>query len=133
MNLPSVVQVGPYTFAIVCSKQAILEEDAKDLAFKLASDDESDSSVGRFLDLQQQILLDPDQKEDMMADTLLHEILHAIYYTSALKEIELRDLNEEQLVGILTPILLDTLRRNPEVVNYLMNSRTICSLESSKT
>ncbi len=63
----------------------------------------------------QRIVLAARQGEDVMRDTLLHEVLHCLCYQTDCIEHD----NEEALVSVLTPALLDFLQRNPLVVGYL--------------
>ena len=46
--------------------------------------------------------------------TILHEVLHGCFHVT-----DNQHENEEAVVGSLTAVLLDTLRRNPELVAYL--------------
>lgn len=61
------------------------------------------------------IILHPLQSKDQMRQTLLHEVLHACFRKVWTNEQEY----EEDVVSFLAPILLDTLQRNPGLVNYL--------------
>lgn len=54
---------------------------------------------------------------DQVRDTVLHEVLHAIVGLTGLGETLGED--EESVVGRLSIHLLDTLRRNPKLANYL--------------
>ena len=63
-------------------------------------------------------MLRPDQGADQKADTLLHEVLHAIWEQTPLRSRE-SDEQEEVVVALAAP-LLDTLRRNPRLVEYLI-------------
>lgn len=57
---------------------------------------------------------------DYIAGTLLHEVLHAIWKQGCSADTTLGDgPTEERAVCLLTPILLDTLRRNPALIAYL--------------
>lgn len=53
----------------------------------------------------------------LTADTLLHEILHACWNQTPLRERDEDD--EERTVTALTPLLLGVLRDNPDLVAYL--------------
>jgi hypothetical protein len=50
-----------------------------------------------------------------VAVTLLHEVVHAIFKIAGLPNEK-----EEDTVTRLSPLLLDTLRRNPDLVAYLL-------------
>ena len=63
---------------------------------------------------------DGEQSESQYRDTMLHEVLHAIVaQTYAQKAFAKED--DEQAVAVLSTHLLDTLRRNPALVAYLVN------------
>jgi len=98
MMLPSYIQVGPYRYKVV-----LLAKDMNDLY------GETDSR-------NQMIRLHPEQARDSMADTLLHEVMHAIWACSGMHE---GRVTEEQAVRGLTTWLLLVLRDNPELVEYL--------------
>ena len=66
----------------------------------------------------ERITLEPGQSPNFKRDTFLHELLHACLFASGMP---LGHEEEERIVSALTPILLDTLRRNPAVVAYLMS------------
>lgn len=53
----------------------------------------------------------------MQQVTLLHEALHAVWSTTGLRQLD-NDLEEQVVVG-LAPLLLDTLKRNPDLVAFL--------------
>lgn len=77
-------------------------------------------NVGEHLPMEQLIKLVPGQAPDFERDTVLHEVLHACIHKTCLSEMEVWGKNhEEAIVVALTPILLDTLRRNPKLVQYL--------------
>lgn len=67
--------------------------------------------------LKQRIDIDPAQGGDGRADTLLHELLHAAWYVAGITEFTSKQ--EERVVGALSPLLLDVLRRNPKLVQEL--------------
>ena len=98
MNVPTTVQVGPYSYKVV-----LLAKEMSELF------GETDSR-------EQAIRLHPDQARDSMADTLLHEVLHAVWHCSGLHD---GKYNEEQVVRGLTTWLLLVLRDNPDLVGYL--------------
>ncbi len=67
------------------------------------------------------IILSPDHDEQQRRDTLLHEVLHALWGESGLPAIgSLTDGLEEVIVRTLTPGLLAALRDNPTLVRYLL-------------
>jgi|688.fasta_scaffold478306_2 hypothetical protein len=107
---PKDVQVGPFTFTIKSDKASM------------------DSARGRFESLdaigfmsihEQTIFIDPELQGDINIDTLLHEILHAIFEVVGLKN-HFEEKEEEQIIAAMSPTLLDTLRRNVEVTDYIL-------------
>jgi hypothetical protein len=72
--------------------------------------------VGNIRVASQRIVMADDLGIDQERDTLVHEILHGLVRVIGLN---LRDSLEERIVGTLSPVLLDLLRSNPEVVAYL--------------
>ena len=61
------------------------------------------------------IAVDTDRPYTQVAETLLHETLHAVWRTVNVAE----DADEEQTVNALTPTLLAVLRANPALAAYL--------------
>lgn len=109
---PKDIQIGPYHFTTV------LDKAEWDKAVK----DHGDADLfGLMVDANQQILADPDQADDMLADTILHEVLHAIFMTAGSRE--RKKFSEEQMICLISPMLLDTLRRNPDLVTFLLGDR----------
>jgi hypothetical protein len=99
--MPSSVQVGPFDYAVTV-------DDALP---------KHDTCYGH-IDLRKQIIyLAPDQGSDQMADTLAHEVLHAVF-----RMMGRTDTNaDEAVIGPLSPLLVDVLRRNPALVAFLVN------------
>lgn len=64
--------------------------------------------------------------EDKARETLLHEVLHAVIGTARIPPFSAESGHgehdsEEAIVSMLAPLLLDTLRRNPELVAALIS------------
>ena len=106
MTLPTHVQVGPIRYSLAVDQAAI--------------DHTGSGKAGNTNHPLQTILLSSEQGPDQEADTVLHEVLHACLHQS---DGELSVEQEERLVLSLAPLLLDTLRRNPELVAYLMGAK----------
>lgn len=62
------------------------------------------------------ITLNPEQADGQLRDTVLHEVLHTV---TTIASLELSGKEEEEFVSRISPILLDVLRRNPALVEYL--------------
>lgn len=95
------LEVGPYTYTV--------ENDG----------DSEYEWYGDVNHLKQRIRLKTQQADDSAKDTLLHEVLHIIMDQSP----ALRDYPKQQaeeIVG-MSSLLLDTLRRNPDVVMWMLN------------
>lgn len=65
----------------------------------------------------------PEKQHEVHAkEILLHETLHAVFYASGLTiegTLRIQDDIEEHVVGRLSPVLLQTLRDNPDLADYL--------------
>lgn len=109
MSPPSRVQVGHMCYDVVVDKQR-----ADDAGVTYGQSDHSKCTI----------VLNPDQHAHQMRDTVLHEVLHAICDQLGVNKggaAALLDFDaEERLVSSLSPILLDTLRRNPHLHEYLL-------------
>lgn len=111
-RLPKSVQVGPYCFVV----HKCVADDLN------APDDELDT-FGQTLIPSLEIFVRTDIAEDMQAEVLLHEVLHAIYYASNLRS-RFAD-EEEDIVSELAIELLDVLRRNPKLTDFLLGKESI--------
>lgn len=58
--------------------------------------------------------------EDKARETLLHETLHAVIGTARIPPFGDEHGGEEDFVSMLAPLLLDTLRDNPDLVRALL-------------
>lgn len=107
-GIPAALQIGPHDYTIVvdADRAAELEQDA-----------------GASNYLRGEIVLHPRQSPTQLRDTLLHECLHMLLATAGTHTGSPPLLSpggdEERLVSALTPLLLDTLKRNPELVAFL--------------
>lgn len=98
---PQAIQIGPYRFTV--------EED-KRLT-------EANNCYGRIDYTPQIIAIYPEMSQERTAAVLLHELLHGLWDLSHLGGYEG---DEEKTITALAPALLDTLRRNPDLVRYIM-------------
>ncbi len=102
MNTPKSVQVGQTEYRIELDPTEI----------------DSDTCGSTYL-TQSVIRIRPGLSEGEHRDTLLHETLHACAHFANISHKE--RLVEEEWIGRLTPVLLDTLCRNPELRKVLFN------------
>lgn len=108
MKPPRHVDIGPYRYRVVVDGAAI---DRKSVEFEHALD-------GKFDGHNQTLTISPALGFDGVRDTLLHEILHGV-----LVPLELNETKEERVVLFLAPALLDLLRRNGDLVAFLLKDR----------
>lgn len=97
-DLPKVVRIGPWKFDVV-------QRDMQDKS-GLCDFDQCD------------IIINSRIVEQAQRETLLHEVLHAVMDATGLDE-WLGEEQTEDAVRRLSPMLLDTLQRNVELVDYL--------------
>jgi hypothetical protein len=105
--MPSNIQIGPCRYKVT--------QELVDFATKAASDGEK--CWGWIEYGGQRIIIDPNQGEDHKRVALLHEVLHGVEDQS-----DQRHKHDELIIRQLAAILLDTLRRNPELVTYLVEA-----------
>lgn len=107
-DLPAHIQIGPWTCAVVSDNAEI----------NARSNEEEADLVGHWSPRALTITLRPDIARDVLAETVLHETLHGILDQIGVRS-ELGAEDTEGVVIRLAPLLLDVLRRNPQLVAYL--------------
>lgn len=60
--------------------------------------------------------------KERMKETLLHEVLHAIYYSRGMRQVPNESLTEELIVDQIGVGLITVLNNNPELRKYLLSS-----------
>lgn len=105
--LPSMIQVGPLRFTAVIDQKTVDKE---------RKDSNTSGVIGFVRRHTQEIFIAEDVAADQQAVALLHEILHAIYGQF---DVDAK-IDDEATVSITSGVLLDTMRRNPDLVAYLM-------------
>ncbi len=113
MKPPDHVIVGPLNYALEVDENAI----------NAASHEEKAGLLGCANHVRLQIIIRPGMAPDVEAEIVLHEVLHAINDVTGLK-MRLDADDEEDAVNSTAPLLLDVLRRNPELVAYLTRGNT---------
>ena len=100
MKPPRSVRVGPHVYSVTTEQRH--------------SDDYGETQIDRC-----EIRLAGKQGPSQLRETLLHESLHAMTSLAGLR-VEWGEDRDESCVTRLAPILLDFLRRNPRVVEFLV-------------
>jgi hypothetical protein len=102
---PEILHVGPYRYTVT-------------LKDKIKSGGVDRIRLGETHRPKGTIKLNRNQSEDQLRDTMWHETMHAVFehmqLNPALEE------EEEKIVSALATGTLDVLRRNPELVSYLV-------------
>lgn len=113
---PKSIQVGPLRLNI-----EFIDNVAEKISHGQPATNEDASAItyGCLSYKDQTIYLASNQQSDITADTLLHEVLHAIW--STVGGWAYTEADEERIVSMLSGTLLDTLRRNKELTRYLFN------------
>jgi hypothetical protein len=65
------------------------------------------------------ILIDDGCAEQVIRDTLWHEIMHCIWTDTGMYDLTM---NEEDIIGLITPRLVSMMRVNPDVMSYMLRS-----------
>jgi hypothetical protein len=110
---PDTVQVGPHRITVKIDEAA---HNASQAA-------EGQHLFGRYDPATNVVTIAPGLQADAEADTLLHELLHAIIAATGLTAVD-GPLEEssasEAVIAALTPAMIDLLRRNRALVEYLL-------------
>ena len=109
VRVPERVKVGPLVFEVV----------ADEAQHKELCDSRNEYVYGAIRVSKQVIFLDPNLPLGQLQDTLLHEVLHAIWWVAGFRG-EKERVTEEEVIERTTSILLDTLQRNPQLTAFLM-------------
>lgn len=112
VRLPGAVQIGPLRYRVITDKVAVA---------KMQADASNPRCMGHQDSGFQTITIDPSTAPDTQAETLLHEVLHAIWGVTGMSNHPV-DKHDEYVITALAPALLDCLRRNPELVKALVRT-----------
>lgn len=108
-SLPDHVDVGPHRYALIADPTAFNAMQAKERsALRGITDGEALT-----------IHIDPELPASVFAETVLHETLHTVMNLQGVR-LDISDAEEERLVTRVAPALLDVLRRNPDLVAFLV-------------
>jgi hypothetical protein len=102
---PRRIRVGPVTYEVTSDALAVAEM--------------GHDKLGETQDDFARIVLHPKQSPAVRRVSLMHELLHAVNEHTGLDD-SLGDKVEEDVTNRIAPALLDTFRRNPKLVAYLM-------------
>lgn len=108
MRPPKKIRVGPYVYKVTCDRTTM------NARCRNEGTDLMGSSEHRTLTID----IDPDQAAGQQRDTVLHEVLHTISEMTGLALVWGKD--DEDFVRRISPALLDVLRRNPKLVEFLV-------------
>ena len=98
-DLPPAIRVGPH-----------------DIQFARLGAADAKKNYGTFVPAEQQIQLQPEYTSgSMAAETVLHELLHAIF---AVATVQVKQ-GEEHIVSVVATYLAQIIRDNPEFVVWL--------------
>jgi len=106
---PVSARVGVHTYRLVFDRQAI----------KDASHEHGERLVGRCCTETLTVVVDPKLVGSQSAETVVHELLHAMFDTIGAGEDGVTSELEERLVRRLAPVVLGVLVDNPELVGWL--------------
>lgn len=109
MKPPKRITVGPHTYRVVVDRGAIDRISAQ-----------ADRHVGQCDHETLTITVDPDLAPSQMAETVLHETLHAAMSLIGACDVLSFD-QEESVVRRLSPVLLEALRANERLVSWLVD------------
>lgn len=99
------MKIGPYRYTI--KEKNINEYLTEDSEKKLGYTDRD----------SQRILIQPGQGRDRFVETFLHEILHVCWEAAGL----LGEAEEEDAIRQLSPVLVEVLRNNPSMVQFIVD------------
>lgn len=106
--MPKRIHIGSLTYRVTTDKASV---DA-------ACREEGTDLYGRTHHGRLTIALDPTTTDPKQREVLLHEALHCLTEKAGITA-ELGAQQEEKLVDRIAPLLLDLLRTNPALVDYL--------------
>jgi hypothetical protein len=102
-NHPKKIKVGPYNYTV--------KEFPKG----------ETTNHGACVYIHQEIFINRNQSAERAADTLLHEVLHAIWDAAGLDQVP--NLHEEVVVRAFATHLTDILTINPHLTEFIVNPK----------
>ena len=102
-ELPKTIKLGPHDL-LICDLPGA----------------QRDGLLGQFCSKELTIRLDSSQKKSILADTLVHEIFHALWWTYHLHDSQ----GQEHIISVMASVWVQIYRDNPTLVDWL-NTYTI--------
>ena len=99
MKIPTEVKVGPHIYRVVVDEDRLLVDSGQ---------------LGHTNKEKLIIAIEADQAPSQLADTLIHELVHAMLSSMGLDEG-----TEERVANGLAPDILLLMQDNPELIKYL--------------
>lgn len=106
MPIPTSIKVGPFVYSVDLSSRAIAGARMDNAGLTAQADH-----------IKQSVTVDPDMAETGIAESLLHEVLHAVHRTVGINAQD--KLRAHDLIYRTCPTLLLILRDNPDLVAFL--------------
>lgn len=107
-GFPDHVDVGPFRYTIIRNELARLRAQEAAQTILLGQTDHDKLTI----------IFDEKMHANLARETLMHELLHVVNQVTGLR-FKWGNAKEERIVQRLSPILLELLQRNPDVVKYL--------------
>lgn len=100
---PATLRIGPYSYRVVIDTEWCAEHNL----------------AGQHRPMDEAIVLHGEQSPARAADSMLHEVAHACLDVADHASDDEAE-HDERVIRTLTPTLIDTLKRNPALVGYLL-------------
>lgn len=110
MTIPAAIGIGSHTFTV--------RTDDDTVANLRTDGNRADCQPDRLL-----IQIDPDLPKSLLAETLLHEVLHGCWHQTSLRVDERVSECEEDIVTALAPLLLGAIRSSAEFQALLVGAK----------
>jgi hypothetical protein len=108
-QLPDHVDVGPFRYTITSDE--LTRHRAQEVAQTIILGETDHDRLT--------IILNETMQPGLARETLMHECLHVVTEVCGLRR-KWGNAKDERIIRRLSPLLLELLRRNPDIVSYLM-------------
>lgn len=103
---PKTILIGPHKYKVIYDEDRCVDAEANGM---MRSDDT-------------EIIVNPEISQDRQRVVLLHETLHAIFDLAGFEKLDLVSVKlEEKIINNISPLLLDVLRRNKNLIDFLLD------------